>query len=1317
MAADQNGKGGIDNMASSTTATNFGTALSSAISGGYVAQLNGGTYTVTQPIVIDINSTITGPIGINGGGATINSEITNGQPVIEIVVGPGVDLRYLDLSNFNIVGNGQEGDGIQIIANGNNQWVYNWNINNVNVSHVGGYGLDMQGSIFEGLVSNSYMNDNGLGGAYIANSSGGGVASALHWFGGGFENNNGAGLTLGDGARDISVDGVTASGNNGPGINAPSGITSVTDSTFENNQGSGISYQVYGNFNDDSFSSSGAQTAGISGYTLGETSLVGDTSTTELANLTGSGTVLETGNTGAIVTAAGVTTGGVGSGDQVSVSVSTHGVALPTLAAITEATVADPASSAGTSGLDAVLHAAFASDSVVQATSETSYTVSAPIVINITSSAQAVGINLGGASITSDITNGAPVIEIVIAAGVTVGSLNLSNFAIFGNGAEGDGIKIVSNGTTQLNIANVDVEHTGGIGLDVIGNVQGSVTDSWMNGNALGGAQFANGPAGGTASDLQWVGGGFRLNGVAGLILNNGAHDMSVSGAYFVENNGPGIDAPSGITSVLGSGFENNTGGGAVVQGSANFTDDTFSTYGPQVTAVGGYLNGGEVTMTGIDAEYYGTGANPMVLANLQGQGTLAVFGGGSVVTGPGITVTGGDPTLNPPNLTTAWGGTSSGSTGGTTGSSTTAPVSGTAGDPPAAEPAPAFTGGSITNGEVTLTGTTGQAGDQVTIYDGSTWLGATTTSSTGSFSFTAAANASVVNDYGLYATDPSGNIWHGSALVIDPPSSGAGSTTSSAPPSTPSTPSAPSSSAEPVPVFTGGSITNGEVTLTGTTGHAGDQVTIYDGNSWLGATTTTSTGSFSFTAPANASVVNSYGAYATDPSGNIYDGATPLVISPADPVPVFTGGSITNGEVTLTGTTGQAGDQVTIYDGSTWLGTATTSSTGAFTFTAPANANVVNDYGAYTTDPSGNIWKGTTPLVIGAAEPTPVFTGGSITNGEVTLTGTTGQAGDQVTIYDGSTWLGATTTNSTGSFTFTAAANASVVNDYGIYATDPSGNIWHGSPLTIDPPGTVTLVSAAPASDAAAASSTESATAAAAPVPSFTSEVVSDGHVNLTGTTGAANDQVSIYDGNTWLGFATTGANGSFTFSAAAASNEVHIYGANATDPDGDAGHGSNNVIVGGSAAATLTASAGDDIVNANGANDTIVAGPNDQMTAGGGQATFGFQTAAASTPSAPATITDFQHGVDKIDFTGIAGIAASNGVPLFQGNITGTGNLTLNPHSIAYVEVGGNTDVLVNSTGAAETVTTSNLHAAQMEIVLQGVHLGLSATDFHHA
>src|SRR5215472_18855848 len=187
-------------MATSTTTTDFGAALSAAIAGGYVAQLSGGTYTVTQPIVIHINSTIQGPLGINGNGATLVSHITDGSPVIEIDVGPGVDLRYLDLSNFNIVGNGKEGDGIKIVADGNDRWAYNWNIDNVKVSQVGGYGLDMQGSLFEGLVSNSFMNNNGLGGAYIANSAGGGIASALRWFGGGFENNNGAGLTLGNGA-------------------------------------------------------------------------------------------------------------------------------------------------------------------------------------------------------------------------------------------------------------------------------------------------------------------------------------------------------------------------------------------------------------------------------------------------------------------------------------------------------------------------------------------------------------------------------------------------------------------------------------------------------------------------------------------------------------------------------------------------------------------------------------------------------------------------------------------------------------------------------------------------------------------------------------------------------------------------------------------------------------------------------------------------------------------------------------------------------------------------------------------------------------
>src|SRR5579872_5743147 len=259
--------------------TDLGSILSAAIANGTVAQLNGGTYTVSQPIVININSTIQGALGLDGGGATINSTITNGQPVIEIVVGPGVDLRYLDLSNFNIVGNGSEGDGIKIVADGNDRWAYNWNVNNVTVSHVGGYGLDMQGSIFEGLVSNSTFNNNGQGGAYIGNSAGGGIASAMHWFGGGASNNGGPGIELGAGMRDLSISGASFADNHGVGVDAPSGITSVTASSFADNQGAGIAYQVYGNFNDNTFTSTGAQTDGITGYTIGETTMVGDSAT------------------------------------------------------------------------------------------------------------------------------------------------------------------------------------------------------------------------------------------------------------------------------------------------------------------------------------------------------------------------------------------------------------------------------------------------------------------------------------------------------------------------------------------------------------------------------------------------------------------------------------------------------------------------------------------------------------------------------------------------------------------------------------------------------------------------------------------------------------------------------------------------------------------------------------------------------------------------------------------------------------------------------------------------------------------------------
>lgn len=39
--------------------------MKAALTGGYVAEMSGQTYTVSSPIIINVTSTVTGPIGID----------------------------------------------------------------------------------------------------------------------------------------------------------------------------------------------------------------------------------------------------------------------------------------------------------------------------------------------------------------------------------------------------------------------------------------------------------------------------------------------------------------------------------------------------------------------------------------------------------------------------------------------------------------------------------------------------------------------------------------------------------------------------------------------------------------------------------------------------------------------------------------------------------------------------------------------------------------------------------------------------------------------------------------------------------------------------------------------------------------------------------------------------------------------------------------------------------------------------------------------------------------------------------------------------
>jgi Ca2+-binding RTX toxin-like protein len=222
---------------------------------------------------------------------------------------------------------------------------------------------------------------------------------------------------------------------------------------------------------------------------------------------------------------------------------------------------------------------------------------------------------------------------------------------------------------------------------------------------------------------------------------------------------------------------------------------------------------------------------------------------------------------------------------------------------------------------------------------------------------------------------------------------------------------------------------------------------------------------------------------------------------------------------------------------------------------------------------------------------------------------------------------------------------------------------------------------------------------------------------VTLTGTTGEANDTIAVYDGTTLLGTTTTASNGAWSYSTGKVSNVVHAYTVTATDVAGNIGHSSNEAILGSTKADTLVGTSGNDIIVGNGGNDTITGGLGaDTLTGGSGNVKFVYNSSWDSTPSSHDTITDFNASRDIIDFTNTAGINAHNGIATFEGKLTGSGNLTLNAHSVAYIEVNGNIEVLVNTTNTAETVTSANVSAANMEIVLVGIHLGLKSADFHH-
>ncbi|RVA15345.1 hypothetical protein EN930_08860 [Mesorhizobium sp. M7A.F.Ca.CA.004.11.2.1] len=158
----------------------------------------------------------------------------------------------------------------------------------------------------------------------------------------------------------------------------------------------------------------------------------------------------------------------------------------------------------------------------------------------------------------------------------------------------------------------------------------------------------------------------------------------------------------------------------------------------------------------------------------------------------------------------------------------------------------------------------------------------------------------------------------------------------------------------------------------------------------------------------------------------------------------------------------------------------------------------------------------------------------------------------------------------------------------------------------------------------------------------------------------------------------------------------------------------GGDDILYGNGGADQIFGLAGNDTLLGQGANDTLSGGDgNDRLVGGAGADTLSgglgadtFYYGSAVADSAPGagsfdTITDFVHGVDKIDLSSIdASGAAGDQAFLFGGQ-----NVNTVASSITWSESGGNTIVRADVTGNT---------GADFQITLTGTGLGLTASDF---
>ncbi|WP_354674500.1 Ig-like domain-containing protein [Cupriavidus alkaliphilus] len=424
----------------------------------------------------------------------------------------------------------------------------------------------------------------------------------------------------------------------------------------------------------------------------------------------------------------------------------------------------------------------------------------------------------------------------------------------------------------------------------------------------------------------------------------------------------------------------------------------------------------------------------------------------------------------------------------------------------------PLNSGDSTNDSTPTLAGTA-EAGSTISIYNGSTLIGTTVAdATTGAWSFTPTTPLTD-GPYALTATatDTSGNV--------SAPTAAFNLTVDTAPPADPSI-----------------TVANG-TTISGTA-EAGSTVDIdLDGDGTPDATVTAdaTTGTWTYSPGTPLPDGTAISVTATDAAGNTSAPATatvdalapsaPTITSVTDDNPVSTplnsGDSTNDSTPTLAGTA-EAGSTISIYNGSTLIGTTVAdATTGAWSFT-PTTPLTDGPYAltATATDTSGNVSAPTAAFNLTVDTAPPADPSITVANG-TTLAGTA-EPGSTVDIDldgDGNPEGTVTADATTGAWTYSPVGGLPDGAVASVTATDAAGNT--------SGPATVTIDAVPPATPAITGATDDNPVAS----PLNSGDSTNDATPTLTGTADAGST-ISIYNGTTLIGTTTADATtGAWTF------------------------------------------------------------------------------------------------------------------------------------------------------------------------------------------